>query len=124
MLIEDVEAILLISPDARALRDFYIECLELPLVDEVHEDIPLHYTCKVGSVHLAIHPSDGWPGQSTCDAQSPMIAFRSSSLDQLAEKLSQRGVELSGPSDHGFADVISFRDPDGNHVEVLQPKNA
>ena len=124
MLIDDVEAILLISPDAAALRKFYEHCLELPLEDEAHEGVPLHYTCKIGLVHFAIHPAEGWPGVATRYAQSPLIAFRSQNLATIATNLEAAKVEFTGPSDHGFADVISFRDPDGNHVEVLQPKSG
>jgi hypothetical protein len=35
--IDRVTAILLISPDARALAEFYKNALELPLEDEVHQ---------------------------------------------------------------------------------------
>ena len=122
MLVNDVEAILLISPDAAALRDFYSRCLELPLEDEVHEGVSIHYTCKIGTVHFAIHPADGWPGAPTQNAQSPLIALRSEKLTDIANNLKTFGVAFNGPTDHGFADVISFRDPDGNHVEILQPK--
>ena len=42
MLIDRVTAILLISPDARALADFYRHVLDLPLEDEEHPGVPLH----------------------------------------------------------------------------------
>lgn len=29
-------------------------------------------------------------------------------------------VELTGPTDHGVARGVSFRDPDGNHVSILE----
>ena len=32
------------------------------------------------------------------------------------------GIEASGPHDHGFAQVVSFRDPDGNLVKALEAK--
>ena len=70
-LITGVSAILLISPDAEALAEFYRAVLDLPLEDEVHEGVPRHYACEL----------------------------------------------------HGFAWVVSFRDPDGNHVELLQSSN-
>ena len=54
-LIDRVTAILLISPDPRALADFYRNALGLPLEDEEHPGVPLHYGCDVGGVHLAIH---------------------------------------------------------------------
>lgn len=122
MLIDSVGAILLISPDARALADFYANALELPLEDEVHEGVPLHYGCEIGSVHFAIHPADGWPGVNTKNSQSPVIVLNTASAAKVAERLREADVEASGPYDHGFAHVVSFRDPDGNLVEVLELK--
>lgn len=120
MLIDGVTAILLISPDAKALADFYRNALDLPLEDEEHEGIPLHYGCDVGGVHLAIHPNEGFPGVPTRNAQSPAIVFGTSDVKAVFERLSASGVETIGPSDHGFGLVVSFRDPDGNFVEILE----
>ena len=42
-------------------------------------------------------------------------------LDSVVEKLREAGIEVA-PADHGFAHVLAFRDPDGNHIEILQEK--
>jgi len=124
MLINGVSAILLISPNAKKLASFYRDTLGLPLEDEVHEGVPLHYACELGGVHFAIHPAEGWPGVPTRDAQSPVIALRTSDAKAVAERLVAGGFEATGPYDHGFAQVVTFRDPDGNHVEILEPVQA
>ena len=121
MLIDGVSAILLISPNAVELARFYREVLGLPLEDEVHEGVPVHYACELGGVHFAIHPAEGWPGTPTRNAQSPVIALRTSDAKAVAQRLSAGGCKASGPYDHGFAQVVSFRDPDGNQVEILEP---
>ena len=121
MLIKSVGAILLISQDAPALKEFYSKVLELPLEDEIHDETPLHYGCEIGSVHFAIHPAGGWPGVATKDSQSPIIALMTSDLAAIVERLAGYEIVVS-PMDHGFASVIAFRDPDGNHVEILQVK--
>lgn len=121
MPIDGVSAILLISPDAKELARFYREMLELPLEDEVHEGVPVHYACELGGVHFAIHPAEGWPGVATRDGQSPVIALRTSDAKAVAKRLVASGFKAVGPYDHGFAQVVAFRDPDGNHIEILEP---
>jgi catechol-2,3-dioxygenase len=121
MLIDDVTAILLVSPNAKKLCEFYRATLGIPLEEEVHDGIPLHYGYALGDVQFAIHPaSSGWPGVPTRNAQSPVIGFSTSDLKSVAKCLSANGVKVTGPTDHGFAQAISFRDPDGNFVSVYE----
>lgn len=124
MLVDSVSAILLISDNAKALADFYRSALELPLQDERHDNIPLHYGCEIGGIHFAIHPSEGWPGVQANNAQSPIVALATKDVDLVAKRLRDIGTEAVGPYDHGFAHTVSFRDPDGNLVEVLELKRA
>jgi catechol 2,3-dioxygenase-like lactoylglutathione lyase family enzyme len=119
-LIDRVTAILLISPDASALAAFYRNVLDLPLEDEEHDGMPLHYGCDVGGVHLAIHSSAGFAGVPSRDAQSPVIVLGTSDVKAVAERLSANGVQTTGPTDHGFGRIVSFRDRDGNLVEILE----
>jgi predicted enzyme related to lactoylglutathione lyase len=121
MLIDGVTAILLVSPNAAKLCEFYKATLGMPLEEERHDGMPLHYGCSLANVHFAIHPADGgWPGLPTRNAQSPVITFSTSDLKGVAKRLSARGVKARGPTDHGFGWIISFRDPDGNHVSILE----
>src|SRR5687767_1004089 len=104
VLIDDVTAILLVSPNAQGLSEFYKTTLALPLEDEMHDGMPLHYGCDLGDVRFAIHPaSSEWPGVQTRDAQSPVITFSTSDLNAVVERLSYNGIEVTGPTDHGFA---------------------
>lgn len=119
-LIDDVTAILLISPDAKKLCAFYQAALGLPIEAEVHDGMPVHYACDLGKVHFAIHNADGWPGVPTRNAQSPVVCFSARNLKAVVKRLFALGVKVTGPSDHGFAQVLSFRDPDGNQVSVLE----
>jgi catechol-2,3-dioxygenase len=121
MLIDDVTAILLVSPNAKKLCEFYRSTLGIPLEEEVHDGMPLHYGYALGDVQFAIHPADsGWPGVPTWNAQSPVIAFSTSDLKTVAKRLSAGGIKTTGPTDHGFAQAISFRDPDGNFVSIFE----
>ncbi len=121
MLVDDVTAVLLVSPDARRLCEFYRTTLGIPLEEEIHDGMPLHYGYALGDVQFAIHPAGkSWPGVQTRNAQSPVIAFSTSDLQAAAKRLTARGVKVTGPTDHGFAQGISFRDPDGNLVSILE----
>jgi len=120
MLIDDVTAILLISPDAKKLCEFYKATLGFPLEEERHDGMPLHYGYSLGDVHFAIHPADGWTGDRAHDAQSPVIAFSTSDLKAVVKRLIAHRVKLTGPTDHGFGQIVSFRDPDGNFVSVIE----
>ena len=120
MLVDDVTAILLISPNAEKLCEFYRATLGLPLEEEIHDGIPLHYGYSLGDVQFAIHNADGWPGVPIRNAQSPVITFSTSNLKAVAKRLSACGVKVTGPTDHGFGHILNFRDPDGNSVSVLE----
>jgi catechol-2,3-dioxygenase len=122
VLVDNVTAIMLISPNAKRLCEFYRATLGLPLEEERHEGITLHYGCSVGAVHFAIHPAKGWPGVPRKNAQSPVVAFSTSKLGEVVQRLSTKGVKMIGPSDHGFGNVMSFRDPDGNAVTIIESR--
>ena len=124
MPIHSVGAILLISDDAPALARFYRDALGLSLDDEQHEGVPLHYGCELGAVHFAIHPSEGWPGKATTDAQSPVIVLHTDDVQSAYDRLVSHGVAATPPWDHGFAVSTAFQDPDGNHVQVMRLADA
>lgn len=120
MLVDSVGAVLLISDDAEALATFYRDALGIPLEDEKHEGVPLHYGCEIGGVHFAIHPSAQWPGERATNAQSPVLVFSTRDARGAYERLVASGVDATPPFDHGFAIAVSFRDPDGNNIELMQ----
>jgi len=52
------------------------------------------------------------------------MVLGTSSVRAVAERLAANGVQTIGPTDHGFGLIVSFRDPDGNLVEVLEEFEA
>ena len=52
------------------------------------------------------------------------MVLGTSSVKAVAERLAANSVETIGPTDHGFGLIVSFRDPDGNLVEVLEEYEA
>lgn len=83
--------------------------------------MPLHYGCEIGGVHFAIHPSEGWPGERTPNAQSPVLIFYTRDVQSTYERLAANGVQATPPFDHGFAILTAFEDPDGNNIQVMTP---
>ncbi|HEX6420921.1 MAG TPA: VOC family protein [Acidimicrobiales bacterium] len=118
--INAVGALLLVSDDAEGRAAFHRDAVGLRLDDEVHEGVPLHDGCDINGVHVAIHPSGGWPGQRTLDAQSPVVVFHTGGVHAAFERLVANGVEAT-PFDHGLAVLTAFRDPDGNNVQIMTP---
>ena len=120
MSIHAIGALLLISDSPEELAGFYRTALGVPIEEERHDDIPLHYGCEVGGTHFAIHPSADWPGEQASNAQSPVIVFHTDDIDRAYDQLVAHGVDATPPFDHGFAVLTAFRDPDGNNVQVMQ----
>jgi len=118
--VDDVTAVLLVSANAKELAEFYRATLGLPLEEEEHEGIPPHYGCSLGDVQFAIHPAGVWPGVAARNARSPVISFGTSDLDRVIVRLKARGVRVTGPQDHEFGRIASFRDPDGHHVSLIE----
>ena len=76
LLIDDVTAVLLISANAKRLSEFYKATLGLPLQEEHHDGIAIHYGYSLGVVSTR-HPlreSIG-AGVPTRNAQSPVISL-------------------------------------------------
>ena len=71
MLIDDVTAILLISPNAKKLCEFYRATLGIPLEEEVHDGMPLHYGYALGDVQFAIHNCRRLAGRSDQERPEP-----------------------------------------------------
>ncbi len=123
-MITGLAAILLISEDAPALADFYRSVLQLPLQDEVHDGVPLHYGCDLQGVHLAIHPAESWPGIASREPRSPVVVLATADVNDAYERIVGAGVTVTPPYDHGFGILISLRDPDGNNVQLLESKTG
>lgn len=70
-----------------------------------------------GETTFALHRGDRAPGSSTSG-----VAFRVKNLDDEMARLSLLGIEPTDEviTDTGVSRFITFRDPDGNDVQLLQ----
>jgi catechol 2,3-dioxygenase-like lactoylglutathione lyase family enzyme len=101
---------------------FYREILGLPLGKEEHGDLAVHYGIDLGSLHFAIHPLADF-GETVPGNAATKIAFTVDSLDKYVVRLAEHGCKpVHEPHDEGFGPVASFRDPDGNLIELVELK--
>lgn len=121
-MIKGVGAVLLISENADSLAAFYRNAIGLPLEDEKHEGVPLHYGRDLGGVHFAIHPAATWPGEATANPLSPGVVLNTDDAEAAYQRLVHVGCAATPPFDHGFGILVSLRDPDGNNIQLMETK--
>lgn len=70
-----------------------------------------------GDTQFALHQGMREPGPSTA-----VIAFRVDDLKQRIEELAGHGIEPIDPNitDTGAVRFVTYRDPDGNEIQVLE----
>jgi predicted enzyme related to lactoylglutathione lyase len=111
------------SGDDRALAAWYQRCLGLNLED--FGGSILKWTDDAADDngmtvwHVAGRDSD-WFKPST---SSFMINYRVDNMDGMIDRLKAEGVEIAkGPEDHENGRFLWIMDPDGNKVELWEPK--
>ncbi|MDA0238434.1 MAG: VOC family protein [Proteobacteria bacterium] len=120
--------------DAKETADFYVNLLELKYAIAVSEDNVPSTGEAMPYFHLFLEMGDGShvaffevpscaPMQK--DPNTPEwvqhLALEVESMDELErmrKKLDDAGVELVGPTDHGFCQSIYFFDPNGHRLEL------
>jgi len=123
--------------DAEETRAFYEDLLGLPLKHVIREaNVPsTGEYCPY--VHIFFQMTDGSYvaffdlGDDTAAEPSPNtpawvnhLALRVDSLEALEamrERLQRAGVQVIGPTDHGFVQSIYFFDPNGYRLELTTP---
>ena len=119
--------------DSEETRGFYEDFLELPLV----EAFPIG-TTATGRDARVLHTFYQMPDGSCLaffEAPDQVFEFKPQHdfdlhialkvsfecLLRMREKAQSRGIEVRGPSDHGFIHSVYFRDPNGYVVELAAP---
>lgn len=118
--IEFLSAVLLVSPDAPRLADFYRDVVGLPLEEEQHGDTKPHFGCELGDLHFAIHPTENFKNQKH-GVGSVRLAFTVFDMPAFVAKVERSGYSLEyAPENRGFALMTALTDPDGNYIEFTQ----
>jgi uncharacterized glyoxalase superfamily protein PhnB len=115
--INNVGGVIIWSDDVEKLSVFYKNVLELEPVTEREGFIAFSF----GEFRLSISYHNGVHGRSK-DPLRMMINFNVSDIDFVYRSLSEKGVTfLRLPEkEHWGGYVATFKDPDGNVVQLLQ----
>lgn len=112
--LEELNIVIIHTPDIAAARTFYAETLGLKVQNETPDFLLIESQHGKGST-LGVgmgEPSDG----------GPEIWWRTEDTDALHALLISRGVRiLQEPMDEPFGRSLIFSDPAGNRLHAYQP---
>ena len=102
--------------DMERATGFYRDKLELEVVD--HDGDWAEVTANGLTIGLNAREEEGAGAQG-----GPVIAFRpEAGIDSAVEDLRSRGVEIAGDvSDHPWGKVATFKDSEGNDLQLYEP---
>jgi lactoylglutathione lyase len=119
-----VNAYIVWTPDVARAAAFY-RALGVALVDEQHDDGPVHAAADVAGVHVAIYPVDGAharaPGYRT--AGGAMLGVEVPSLAVVLAAVGDAPI-LRGPEEMPWGRRVVLADPDGRAVEVTESADS
>lgn len=122
MSVKSICGVIITTKEMEPLVRFYRDVVGLPLQKEEHGGLDVHYGIDLGRVHFAIHPLSDF-GETTPGNAATKIAFEVDSLTAYVRRLNEHGVAcVNEPHDEGFGPVASFKDPDGNLIELVELK--
>jgi predicted enzyme related to lactoylglutathione lyase len=116
-------SLVLFANDLAATSTFY-RTVGLPLVDEDHDEGPVHTAAELDGVHFAIYQADdavGAHAPSWRSAASDFAGFYVDSLDDASASLDALGTRiLTAHERRPWGCRIVAQDPDGRADEVNQ----
>lgn len=105
--------------DPESLGKWYFENLGIDRVPGDYQTSP--WLQESGETVFAPFPEDtDYFGD---DSQQWMINFRVRDLDAMIEQLTKAGVEVSGAESYPNGRFARLQDPEGNPIELWEPKS-
>lgn len=116
-MITGLAGVIIWTEDVERLASFYRDVLGLPL----HSERPHFVAFRWGDVRLSVGYHDGVKG-ATREPYRVMVNLAVGDIHATYEALRARGVEFIRPPEreHWGGWVATFRDPDGNVLQLLQ----
>lgn len=120
MSVQRICGVILTSDNVERLADYYSTLLGIRLAREEHGDLAVHYGADLGTIHFAIHPPSDFREERS-GYPSTKIAFQVNDLASHVSRMRAAGHEpWQDVHDEGFGPLASFRDPDGNLIELVE----
>jgi lactoylglutathione lyase len=115
----DVASIVLFSAHAEQTVAFY-RALGVQLLDERHDEGPVHVAAELGGVHFAIYEADGEPVVAWHRRPGEVfVGFYVESLDAVVQAATaDGGRQVSAHEQMPWGCRVLLEDPDGRTVEV------
>lgn len=123
LLFAGVDHVAIAAADPAGLAGWYCETLGFRALSDNGKDRPTRLLAGPGGGMIQMMPDDEAPppGRELFDRGLSHLAIRVSDLDAALTALRQRGVEVAEPAAAaGGGRVASFRDPEGNIVQVVE----
>lgn len=113
MSVKGTAAVWLPVDDIDRAADFYVEQLGLQERERGADWVSL----DAGGLQLGLNGSESPRGEG-----GAVIAFQpDGGLEETVEKLRERGIEFAGEiSEHPWGRIASFKDPDGNDLQLYE----
>ncbi len=112
-------------PDVAAVRSFYVETLELELVDENTTFLMFRHA-DGATLGIGVDTESFFKAKHTVDETSPVeLWWQVEDADAVHATLVERGVRIvTEPKDEPFGRALAFADPAGNILCAYQPPKA
>ena len=105
----DLQFLWLEVKDLQQSIDFYRQFLGFPVVDQGPNLAAVHLS------HIRIYLAPGAPR-----GMGMYLGIVVADIDAMHARLQAHGLNLSAPTDEGWARYISLNDPDGYRLQLLQ----
>lgn len=125
MPVSNICGVIIATTNMDAMLKFYQDDLGLPLKKESHGGLDVHYGMDMNNhVHFALHPPSNFR-QTDAGHASIKIALMVTELEALVARLAALShVPFIEPHDAGFGTVATYKDPDGNLVELVELRHV
>lgn len=115
-MVHGVSVVWLPVTDTKRSVDFYGQTLGMEVTQQEDEWAEL----EAGGLKIGLN---GRPEETPDGSGGAVVAFRpEDGIERAVEELKGKGVEISGEvSEHPWGKVASFKDPDGNDLQLYEP---